>query len=106
MFSKEEAQRLKKEFWTAFGKSFPVVCNSPTRKRSCFLPLTRRSRREKFNISATDAKPRNVVPHCKKADRTFKHIWFLPTRKDRTKNQMSLNFANVRKNKIYTFAFI
>ena len=23
MFSKEEAQRLKKEFWTAFGKSFP-----------------------------------------------------------------------------------
>lgn len=23
MFSKEEAARLKKEFWTAFGKSFP-----------------------------------------------------------------------------------
>ncbi|MHA6727760.1 DUF4268 domain-containing protein [Chryseobacterium sp. A301] len=23
MFSKEEAQKLRKEFWTAFGKSFP-----------------------------------------------------------------------------------
>ena len=23
MFSKEEAANLKKEFWTAFGKSFP-----------------------------------------------------------------------------------
>jgi hypothetical protein len=23
MFSKQEAQQLKKEFWTAFGKSFP-----------------------------------------------------------------------------------
>ncbi len=23
MFSKEEAQKIKKEFWTAFGKSFP-----------------------------------------------------------------------------------
>lgn len=23
MFSKQEAQRIKKEFWTAFGKSFP-----------------------------------------------------------------------------------
>jgi hypothetical protein len=30
------------------------------------------------------------------ADRTFKHIWFLPTRKAKTKNQKSLNFANTQ----------
>jgi hypothetical protein len=28
-----------------------------------------------------------------KGQRTFKHIWFLPTRKAQTKNQKSLNFC-------------
>jgi len=32
----------------------------------------------------------------KKADRTFKHIWLLPTQKAQTKNQKSLNFANAQ----------
>ena len=41
-----------------------------------------------------------VMPHCKKtADRTFKHIWFLPTHKAKTKNQKSLNFCQSSTNK-------
>jgi len=30
------------------------------------------------------------------ADRTFKHIWFLPTHKAQAKNQKSLNFATAQ----------
>jgi len=54
------------------------------------------------------APPACMRPLCLivEADRTFKHIWFLPTRKAQTKNQKSLNFANARQNKICTFAFI
>ncbi len=38
----------------------------------------------------------DVRQHAK-SQRTFKHIWFLPTRKAQTKNQKSLNFANARQ---------
>jgi hypothetical protein len=32
------------------------------------------------------------MPNLKKASRTVKHIWFLPTRKAKTENQKSLTF--------------
>ena len=38
-----------------------------------------------------------IVRQHAKSQRTFKHIWFLPTRKAQTKNQKSLNFANARQ---------
>jgi hypothetical protein len=43
--------------------------------------------------SATVAIPGTLGHMLKKANRTFKHIWFLPTRKAQTKNQKSLNFC-------------
>jgi hypothetical protein len=33
---------------------------------------------------------------CKEIQRTFKHIWFLPTHRQTQKNEKSLNFANAR----------
>ena len=63
MFSKEEAQKLKKEFWTAFGKSFPrkwLLYNTKIREFSLKFYVDNKKAEVSFDIEMKDEIFRNA----------------------------------------------
>lgn len=63
MFSKQEAQQLKKDFWTAFGKSFPrkwILYNTKIRDFSFKFSADSRKAEVSIDIEMKDVLFRNA----------------------------------------------
>lgn len=57
MFSKEEAKKLRQEFWTAFGKSFPrkwILYDTKIKDMSFKFHFDRRSAKVSIDIEESD----------------------------------------------------
>ena len=57
MFSKEESKRIRQEFWTAFGKSFPrkwILYNTKIKDLSFKFHFDRKSARVSIDIEDVD----------------------------------------------------
>lgn len=57
MFSKEESKRLRQEFWTAFGKSFPkkwILYNTKIKDLSFKFHFDRKSAKASIDIEDAD----------------------------------------------------
>lgn len=63
MFSKEESQQLKKEFWTAFGKSFPrkwILYNTKVKDFSFKFFVDKKKAEVSLTIEMKDEELRNA----------------------------------------------
>lgn len=63
MFSKEESQQLKKEFWTAFGKSFPrkwILYNTKVKDFSFKFFVDKKKAEVSLTIEMKDEAVRNA----------------------------------------------
>ena len=63
MFSKEESQQLKKEFWTAFGKSFPrkwILYNTKVKGFSFKFFVDKKKAEVSLTIEMKDEEVRNA----------------------------------------------
>ncbi|WP_407402410.1 DUF4268 domain-containing protein [Chryseobacterium sp.] len=63
MFSKEEAHQLKKEFWTAFGKSFPrkwILYNTKVKDFSFKFYIDKKKAEVSLDIEMKDEGLRNA----------------------------------------------
>ncbi len=89
MFSKQEAQALKKEFWTAFGKSFP---------RSWILYDTQiKDFSFKFNA---DNKKAEVSLDIEMKDELFRNAYY--EKMESLENLLQEEVGYVYKNEFYT----
>lgn len=73
MFSKEESQRLKKEFWTVFGKSFPrkwILYHTKLKGFSFKFYMDRKKAEVSLDIEMNDEIFRNAY---------YEKIWSLET---------------------------
>ena len=63
MFSKQEAQELKREFWTSFGKSFPrkwILYNTKIKDFNFKFSADNKSAEVSLNIEMDDELFRNA----------------------------------------------
>lgn len=71
MFSKQEAQQIKKEFWTAFGKSFPrkwLLYNTKIKDFSLKFSVDNKKAKVSLDIEMKDELYRNAY---------YEKIWSL-----------------------------
>jgi len=91
MFSKQEAQALKKEFWTAFGKSFPrqwILYDTQIKDFS-------------FKFSA-DNKKAEVSLDIEMKDELFRNAYY--EKMESLENMLQEEVGSVYKDEFYTLA--
>lgn len=89
MFGKQEAQRLKQEFWTVFGKSFPrkwLLYNTKIKDFSFKFSADNKKAEVSLDIEMKDELARN---------RYFEKIWSL-------ENMLQESIGDFQKDEFYT----